>query len=91
VQAAKCGEELKPPAALVKSPRLAKLRGLEPRLRPGRGFSVGELEAAGLSVERARALGLYVDERRKSVHQHNVEVLKKFLEELRSKQECKEK
>jgi len=49
------------------------------RTRRGRGFSLGELEEAGLSVKKARAFGIYVDLRRKSVHEENVKILKKFL------------
>ncbi len=54
-------------------------------VRVGRGFSVEELKAVGLTIEKARKLGLYVDKRRKSIHQWNIEALKKFLEEIREK------
>ena len=51
--------------------------------RVGRGFSVGELKAAGITLDTARRLGIYIDKRRKSVHEENVETLKKLLEEAR--------
>ncbi len=71
--------------AMVKRPRLRRLGLVDPGLRAGRGFSLGELREAGLTPEKARKLGLYVDKRRRSVHPWNVEALKRFVEELRSK------
>ncbi len=50
------------------------------RMRPGRGFSLGELKEAGLSLRDAKKLGIYVDRRRKTVHPWNVEALKKVKE-----------
>ena len=64
------------PVAVVKSPTHKR------KIREGKGFSVGELEAVNLSVGGARKLGLYVDERRKSVREENVELLRKFLKEI---------
>lgn len=49
------------------------------KLRPGKGFSLGELKLAGLTPERARKLGVPVDKRRGSVHEENVVKLREFL------------
>jgi len=76
------GEELKPPVAIVKKPRLRKLGPVDPGTRKGRGFSLGELREAGLTPEKARKLGIYVDKRRKTVHPWNVEALKDYLKKL---------
>ncbi|MEM1619398.1 MAG: ribosomal protein L13e [Fervidicoccaceae archaeon] len=62
------------PEAVVSSPRVPN------RLRPGRGFSLRELEAAGLDAERARRLGLRVDPRRRSLKPENVEALRRLVE-----------
>ena len=70
------------PEPLVKRPRLIKYGGMDPGIRVGRGFSVGELRAAGLTVRDALRLGLPVDKRRRSVHEWNVENLKEYLSAL---------
>jgi len=46
--------------------------------RKGRGFSLAELKEAGISLQEAKKLRIYVDKRRKSVHEENVEYLKKL-------------
>lgn len=79
---------MKPPKAIVKSPRLIKHGGLPSKLREGRGFSILELKEAGLTINQARRLGLYVDKRRRSKHPWNVEALKKFLESTRRGEDC---
>ncbi len=78
--------DLQPPVAIVKKPRLVKLGPVDPGMRRGRGFSLGELKEAGFTVEEARRLGIYVDRRRRSVHPWNVEALKDFRKKLKEKQ-----
>ena len=52
-------------------------------VRKGRGFSVGELKEARISLEEARRLRIYIDQRRKTVHKENVEVLNDMVELIR--------
>jgi large subunit ribosomal protein L13e len=75
---------VEPPVAIVKKPRLVKLGPVDPGVRKGRGFSLGELKAVGLDAKKARKLGLYVDTRRKSTHEWNVKALREYLEKLES-------
>ena len=51
--------------------------------RFGRGFSREELKKAGSSLKEAVKLGLLVDDKRKTVHDQNVEAAKAFLQERR--------
>ncbi len=50
-------------------------------LRPGKGFSLSEIQKSGLTVLQARKLGLYVDPRRKTLHEFNVKALEVFIKE----------
>ena len=63
------------PEPQVKSPGSAQPRR-------GRGFSAEETTRAGLTIAEARQMGLIVDLRRKTAHDENVEVLKRYVEEL---------
>lgn len=65
------------PVAVV--PRLV---GRKHKLRKARGFSLGELKQAGLQRCQARSIRLRTDERRSSVHAHNVAALKAFAASL---------
>lgn len=49
-----------------------------PRIREGRGFSLGEIKRVGLTVHEARRLGILVDKRRKMSHPTNVQTLKEY-------------
>ncbi|MFX1337827.1 MAG: helix-hairpin-helix domain-containing protein [Promethearchaeota archaeon] len=60
------------PQAIVKSPSREAL------LRKGSGFSLGEIKAAAKSIQMIRTLGIKIDFERKSVHQSNIEQLKKI-------------
>ena len=70
---------------IVKKPKLIKYGGIDPGVRRGRGFSIGELRAVGLDIPSARKLGIPVDKRRRSVHQWNIERLKSLIQEIREK------
>ncbi|MEM2281820.1 MAG: ribosomal protein L13e [Candidatus Bathyarchaeia archaeon] len=48
--------------------------------RLGKGFSLDELKKVGLNLKQALKLGIPIDTRRRTVHEENVEKLKKFLE-----------
>lgn len=50
-------------------------------IRPGKGFSLSEIQKSGLTVLQARKLGLYVDPRRKTLHEFNVKALEVFIKE----------
>lgn len=63
------------PESVVKSPK-------EPKQRRGRGFSIGETKEAGLAVADARQMGIIVDDRRKTVHPENVEILKQYVKDF---------
>jgi hypothetical protein len=52
------------------------------RLRRGRGFTNGEIAGAGISTREARKMGLILDNRRRTVHAENIEILKQYLEDL---------
>ncbi|MEM0084022.1 MAG: ribosomal protein L13e [Candidatus Methanomethylicia archaeon] len=69
-----------PPKPLVKSVLNVNL---PPKIRVGRGFSIGELKEVGLTVKDARKLGLRVDLNRRSKHEFNIEALKGYLEKLK--------
>lgn len=47
--------------------------------RYGKGFSREELKNAGLCLKEALRLGIPVDSRRRTVHEENINVIKKFL------------
>ena len=53
------------------------------RVREGKGFSLGELEAVELTAGNAKAMGIPVDTKRGTSHDENIETLKEFLEEAK--------
>lgn len=56
-----------------------RIVGKRHELRKARGFSLGELEQAGLKRPQVLSMGIRTDRRRATVHAHNVEALKTFL------------
>lgn len=77
------------PQATIKRPNYSfEFRHERKEKRKGRGFSLGELKAAGLTLQEAKRVGLRFDTRRKSVHEENVEVLKKFVENMKTAKEA---
>ena len=71
------------PKARVLTPILRKDSGKKPRIRTGRGFSKGELEAVGLDFKKALKLGIPIDKRRKTTHEWNIKALKDYLSDLK--------
>jgi ribosomal protein L13E len=61
-------------------PRIFKNNGKQ---RLGRGFSREELKRAGSNLKEAVKLGVPVDDKRKTVHEENIEAVKTFLQEKR--------
>lgn len=70
--------EIPPP--VVKAPRIIRKRGLETHFRIGRGYSIGEIKKAGLNLQLAKQFNVPLDFRRRSIHKHNVENLRKVIE-----------
>ena len=58
--------------AIVKSP------SREAHLRNGAGFSLGEIKSAGINVQMIKYMGARIDFFRRSVHNSNIELLKKL-------------
>lgn len=48
-------------------------------MRPGRGFSYGEIDKAGATVDDVKTAHLRIDPLRKSAHDVNVKVLQELL------------
>jgi len=54
------------------------------RNREGRGFSRSELKEAGIDLERALKLRIPTDLRRRTKHTNNIEVLRRYMENLKT-------
>jgi ribosomal protein L13E len=59
--------------------------------RHGKGFSRGELKKAGLSLKEALKLGIPVDSRRRTLHEGNINVIKRFLEDKKAASKSKKR
>ena len=53
------------------------------RTRKAKGFSRAELKEADIDTKSAVKLGLPVDPRRRSRHEENIGVLRRYLEDLK--------
>jgi hypothetical protein len=73
---------------LVKPPLGLPKEGV---LRPGRGFSYGEVEKAGASVDDMKVAHLRVDHLRKSVHEVNIKTIQELLGTKGKPKSAKEK
>lgn len=61
----------------AEQPRVLKQNGKQ---REGRGFSRGEIAKAGSNQKEALRLHIPLDQKRKTVHDENVEALQKLFE-----------
>ena len=61
------------------------------RIRKGKGFSRGELKEVNLDLGGALRLGIPRDPRRRSKHQENIELMTRYLENLRASEQPKVK
>jgi len=78
-------EVVPPPEPLAKVPVLIRHGGVPPKeYKVARGYSVGEVKEVGLTVREARLLGIRVDERRKTVHEVNVQRLSEWLAKVKA-------
>jgi ribosomal protein L13E len=59
----------------------AKVFKNDGKQRAGRGFSREELKKAGSSLKEALRLGVPVDDKRKTVHEENVDAVRALLQE----------
>ncbi|MEM4701123.1 MAG: ribosomal protein L13e [Candidatus Bathyarchaeia archaeon] len=59
--------------------------------RLGKGFSLNELKKAGLNPKKALKLGIPIDVRRRTMHEENVEKLKRLLEAKQQEETQKQK
>ena len=85
----RCCIVIEVPQPKVKRPIPVRYKGIERGFKIGRGYSIGEIKAAGLNLKLAKYLNIPIDPRRRSVHNENVESLKKFIEMVKELIEAK--
>lgn len=71
------------PSGKVPQAMVTTRHGLETMERAARGFSIGELSAAGMLLRQARNWGVSVDERRRTVLEGNVEMIKGWASHIK--------
>jgi ribosomal protein L13E len=71
--------EVSKPTGHVPTATVSSRHGADLVMRPGRGFSLGEIESAGVHLHTAKTWGLPLDIRRRSVLEGNVTSVKKWV------------
>lgn len=64
-------------------PQILKANG---KKRVGKGFSPEELKKAGLNLQEAKAIELPIDFRRRTAHEENIEAIKTYAAQEKTKQ-----
>ncbi|MFQ6095451.1 MAG: ribosomal protein L13e [Candidatus Bathyarchaeia archaeon] len=61
------------------------------RIRKGKGFSKAELREVNMDLTTALRLGIPTDPRRRSKHEENIELLRRYLENLKASKQPEDK
>jgi len=78
-------EEIKPniahlgPSDSIPNAQIFKTYRNNAQSKTGRGFSIGELRELDLNFHKAKKIGLPIDLRRSTVHEINIDAIKRFL------------
>lgn len=61
------------------------------RIRKAKGFSRAELKEVDMDPRSAMKLGLPVDSRRRSKHEENIKLLRRYIEDLQEPEQPEDK